>query len=150
MCPNLLIYNVQNLLYHGWVEAREGKELLFSLPCPGLECSGSLQLTTLSFLLLPCQPFCQESYPRVFGEAECDGCPCSYSAPSLWGRHLGTAVAGVATKGAANWRQTELSSSLSAPNYPEGIGRMCTGLFNYVILSTVNKYSYLVNKPFIL
>ena len=42
------------------------------------------------------------------------GVPAPYSAPSLRGRHPGTAVAGVAVKFAANSRQTEVSSSRSA------------------------------------
>lgn len=71
----------------------------------------------------------------AFGEAERNGCPCS--APSFQGGHLGAAVARKAVKVAANSRQTEVSSSMSAFNYPEGIWRICTELFNYVILSTV-------------
>lgn len=128
--------------YHIMGGSRQEKERSFSSLCHVLAWSdsGSLQLTTLSFFLL-CQLFLKRDTQVCLGRESAMGVPTSCSAQSLWGGHLGTAVAGVATKEAANSRQTELSSSLSAFNYPEGVRRICTALFNFVILSTVNKYS---------
>lgn len=50
MWPNLLLHNVQkNLSYHGWEEAWEGKGLLFSLPCPGLE---GFWISTVNYIVI--------------------------------------------------------------------------------------------------
>lgn len=64
--------------YHTMGGRRQEKERSCSSLCHVLAWtgSGSLQLTTSSFFLLLCRPFSQERYPGVFGEAECNGCPC--------------------------------------------------------------------------
>lgn len=78
------------------------------------------------------------------------GVPALCSAPSLGEGDLGAAATGIAVKVAANSRQAEVRSSMSAFNYPEGdlenthrAYQLCHSQH-----SSINILN-LVNKPFI-